>query len=175
MNIRKIVRLLFISCLFLFYTISIGCSGSSNEIVPDFVLPDVEGSQISLSSLLDDHKHVVIVFYRGHFWGICRSQLVELQQFYQEFLNRDAEIVTISMDNLENAKAMTALTGARYQLLYDSEGVVVRRYGVYNLLGDGVSAPSVFIIGKNRSLEWSYVGKNAGDRPTIDDILSKID
>jgi peroxiredoxin len=79
------------------------------------------------------------------------------------------------MDNIENAKAMIVLTGAQYPLLYDPEGIVARRYGVYNLLGDGVSAPSVFIIGKNRSLEWSYVGKNAGDRPSIDDMLSKID
>ena len=70
---------------------------------------------------------------------------------------------------------MNAITGAQYHILYDPEGMVVRRFGVYNLLGDGVSAPSVFVIGKNRSLEWSYIGKNASDRPSIEELLSKID
>lgn len=79
------------------------------------------------------------------------------------------------MDNLENAKAMAEVTGAQFQVLYDPEGMVVRRFGVYNILGDGVAAPSAFVIGKKRSLEWSYIGKNAGDRPSIDDLLSKLD
>tara|TARA_Y100000590_G_scaffold470021_1_gene661409 strand:- start:18413 stop:18652 length:240 start_codon:yes stop_codon:yes gene_type:complete len=78
------------------------------------------------------------------------------------------------MDNLENAKAMAEVTGAQFRVLYDPEGMVVRRFGVYNILGDGVAAPSAFVIGKNRSLEWSYIGKNAGDRPSIDDLLSKL-
>ena len=67
MIVSKIVRLLLITSFCTLYVVSIGCSGSSNEIAPDFVLPDIEGSQISLSSLLDEHGQVVIVFYRGHF------------------------------------------------------------------------------------------------------------
>ena len=127
------------------------------------------------SKKIVEKKNLIIVFYRGHFWGICRSQLGELQQFHQKFLERNTEIVAISMDNLENAKAMAEVTGAQFQVLYDHEVMVVRRFGVYNILGDGVAAPSAFVIGKKRSLEWSYIGKNAGDRPSIDDLLSKLD
>jgi hypothetical protein len=67
MIMYKIVRLSFFTILFSSYLVFISCSGPSNEIAPNFVLPDVEGVQISLSDLLDEHEHVVIVFYRGHF------------------------------------------------------------------------------------------------------------
>ena len=67
MIFRKMSRISFIASFCILYLLSFGCSGSTNEIVPDFVLPDSKGSQVSLSSLLDENEHVVIVFYRGHF------------------------------------------------------------------------------------------------------------
>lgn len=35
--------------------------------MPDFELPDISGSLVSLSTLLSQNKFVVLVFYRGHF------------------------------------------------------------------------------------------------------------
>ena len=61
-----------------------------------------------------------------------------------------------------------------YNLVPDPDGKVVKEYGVYNLHGDGVATPSIFIIGPERSLQWSYVGKDIGDRPSADDILSQV-
>ena len=37
------------------------------EIAPDFKLPDVSGSLVSLSTLLSENRLVVLVFYRGYF------------------------------------------------------------------------------------------------------------
>ena len=37
------------------------------EIAPNFKLPDVSGSLVSLSSLLSENRFVVLVFYRGYF------------------------------------------------------------------------------------------------------------
>jgi peroxiredoxin len=44
---------------------SVSCS--SKELAPEFTLPDASGKQIDLTSELERHRGVVIVFYRGFF------------------------------------------------------------------------------------------------------------
>ncbi len=58
-------------------------------------------------------------------------------------------VVAISMDDVPDAAQMAAQVGAGFPILADPEGGMVRRYGVYDLLGDGVAAPAVFIVGKD--------------------------
>ena len=36
-------------------------------MAPNFSLPSAGGNDVSLSGLLEDHKAVVLVFYRGYF------------------------------------------------------------------------------------------------------------
>lgn len=40
---------------------------AAGGIAPDFKLPDVSGSLVSLSDLLSENRLVVLVFYRGYF------------------------------------------------------------------------------------------------------------
>lgn len=78
------------------------------------------------------------------------------------------------MDNVAETTIFTQMIGAQYKLLPDPNGKVVKQYGVYNLLGDGVATPAIFIITPDKYINWSYVGKNIGDRPTVDDILARL-
>ena len=93
---------------------------------------------------------------------------------YPEIRYLRTEIVGISMDNFSETAMLQKMVGAQFKLLSDPDGKVVREYGVFNLLGDGVAAPAVFIIGQGRFLEWSYVGKDIGDRPRAKDILDRL-
>ena len=78
------------------------------------------------------------------------------------------------MDNAAETTIFTQMIGAQYKLLPDPYGKVVKQYGVYNLLGDGVATPAVFIITADKYINWSYVGENIGDRPRADDILARL-
>jgi hypothetical protein len=42
----------------------------------------------------------------------------------------------------------------------DPKGRLVRRYGLYDLLGDGVAAPAAFIIGIDGFIRWRHVGRD---------------
>ena len=64
--------------------------------------------------------------------------------------------------------------GAEYPLLADPTREASKSYGVFNLLGDGVAAPAVFIINPDRSIRWSYVGRDIVDRPTTASILTRL-
>ena len=66
------------------------------------------------------------------------------------------------------------MTGAAFPLLADPDHAVAEAYGVYNLLGDGLATPAVFIVDPSGNLVWSYVGQNAADRPSVDKILENL-
>ena len=69
---------------------------------------------------------------------------------------------------------MSALVRAEYPLLADPTRETSKSYGVFDLLGDGVAAPAVFIINPDRSIRWSHVGGDIEDRPTTVEILNLI-
>ncbi len=78
------------------------------------------------------------------------------------------------MDTITETSILAKTLGVTYKLLSDPNGKVAKEYGVYNLLGDGVAAPAVFIVGPSRVIEWSYVGRNIGDRPSSYDIIARL-
>ena len=97
-----------------------------------------------------------------------------MQDVYQTIQEKDYELITISMDTNIDAKNMVDSGQIEYPVLSNPSGSVVDEYNVYNLLGDGVSAPATFIIGQNREILWKHVGQSSGDRPGIEEIISKL-
>ena len=64
--------------------------------------------------------------------------------------------------------------GLQFPVLYDPEAEVVRGYGVYDLLGDGLATPSTFVIDRQGNIHWKYVGRNISDRTSSQQIISKL-
>jgi peroxiredoxin len=78
------------------------------------------------------------------------------------------------MDGIQDAAQMATLIGAGFPILADPEGRVVRRYGVYNLLGDEVAAPATFIIGRKSTILWRHIGRDFADRPGAEEVLAVL-
>ncbi len=93
---------------------------------------------------------------------------------YSTIKSLGAELLAISTDTNADARSAVARLGLQYPVLYDPAAEVVRAYGVYNLLGDGLAAPATFIIDKQANIRWSYVGVNVADRPTNRQIFSQL-
>ncbi len=94
---------------------------------------------------------------------------------YPRFEDRNVSVAAVSMDGTVDALHMADLVGADFAVLADADGQVVREYGVYDLLGDGVSAPATFIVGPDATILWRQVGERIADRPSADQILSRLD
>ena len=166
------IRIVLITIISLFV---IGCSSESAEIeITDFQLEDNNGKTVSLYQTLSENDSVILVFFRGHFWGICRAQLVELQEVYPEIQSLNAELFALSMDDIYDTTTLSLALDLDYSVLSDPDAYVAKKYGVFNLLGDGVATPSVFIIDDNKTVVWSYIGDNISDRAELKDILSNI-
>ncbi len=97
-----------------------------------------------------------------------------MQAAYAQFRARKAEILALAYQDVPRALTMVQVTQAQYPILADANHAVADAYGVFNLLGDGVATPSVFVIDPAGRIAWSYVGKDANDRPSPADVLSHV-
>jgi alkyl hydroperoxide reductase subunit AhpC len=61
-----------------------------------------------------------------------------------------------------------------YPVLADPEHEVAEAFNVYDLLGTGYAAPSVFVIDVDGEIVWSYVSANRTDRPSAASILEQL-
>ena len=99
---------------------------------------------------------------------------MDLQSSYAAFQRRDAQIVALAVHDVAGAQRVAQVTGAAFPLLADPDHKVADAYHVYNLLGDGIATPAVFVINKQGSIVWSYIAKDAGDRPASQTILQNL-
>ncbi len=76
--------------------------------------------------------------------------------------------------DLVAAQLVAHVTEASFPILADPDHAVTEAYGVYNLLGDSIATPSVFVIDTSGHIVWSYVGQDAADRPDIETILENL-
>lgn len=71
---------------------------------PTFTLPNFEGTDITLASILEENEVVMIDFWAS--WcGPCIAQFPHLKELYAEYAEKGFEIVGISVDSTQEAWA----------------------------------------------------------------------
>ncbi|HEM61640.1 MAG TPA: redoxin domain-containing protein [Chloroflexi bacterium] len=97
-----------------------------------------------------------------------------MQDDYGEFQALNTEILAISVEEPEMGRYVSELLQLQYPVLTDEARHAVDLYGVYNLLGDSLATPSVFVIDQQGVIRWEYIGQSSGDRPTNGMILDQV-
>lgn len=86
-----------------------------------------------------------------------------------------ADVAAVAVSSLSNVESgVQSVVNPPYPLLADPDHVVAESFAVYDLLGNGYAAPSVFIIDIGGDIVWSHVGSSSSDRPPVDAILEHI-
>jgi len=111
---------------------------------PEFTLPSTLDRHISLSDYKG--KYVMLFFYPKDFTPVCSTEVPKFNQMLDKFKKLDAEIIGISVQDVESHKKWAkTLGGLDYPLLSDVDKKVSEQYGV--LRPDGsVSLRGTFII-----------------------------
>lgn len=99
---------------------------------------------------------------------------MELQDQYAEIEAIGAEIIAVSIDSEEDARAVVARLNLTYPVLYDTTTAVTRAWGVFNLLNDGVPAPAVYVFDSAGNLVSYRIGETIADRPHAAEVLSVL-
>ena len=145
----------------------------AGQQAPDFTLHVTPDQMLSLNELRG--RRVVLAFYPADWSPVCGDQLALYNQVLQEFRDRGAELVGISVDGVWCHQAYARHNNLHFPLLADFEpkGEVARLYGAYRL-GEGVAERALFVIDENGVIAWSYCSPIAVN-PGADGILDALD
>ncbi|HEY7047544.1 MAG TPA: peroxiredoxin [Jatrophihabitantaceae bacterium] len=120
-----------------------------DDVVPDFELPDQDGTPRSLTKLLADGP-VVLFFYPAAMTAGCTKESCHFRDLAAEFAATGAQRVGISPDPVAKQKQFSDKHGFDYPLLSDADGAVARIFGVKRRIGALPVKRSTFVIGTDR-------------------------
>jgi len=103
----------------------------SGAPAPDFVLKSLSGENFRLSEY---RGQVVMVSFWATWCGDCRTQLTELNDWYDTYQGAGLQLLAVSLDSSWDDFSETALTlGLTYPVLYDANRDVSRLYDVSSM------------------------------------------
>ncbi len=123
---------------------------------PDFNLSASNGERIRLSQYRG--RPVILVFYPQNGTTVCSNQLALYNEALHLFYEYEAQLLAISVDDLESHLEFSESLKLRFPLLADDNpaGAVASRYGVLNPR-DGKSERALFVIDREGMIHWSEV------------------
>lgn len=127
---------------------------------------------------LEDYKGkwLVMLFYPADFTFICPTELEEAAEYYKEFKELGAEIVSVSTDTAFSHKGWhdhsPAIKKVEYPMLADPTGALCRALGVM-IDTEGLSLRATFIVDPDQVIKSYDVHDNSIGRSTAE-ILRKL-
>jgi peroxiredoxin Q/BCP len=104
---------------------------------PEFTLPDQDGRDVSLTSLLNDGP-LVLFFYPADFTPGCTREVCVVRDLYPELVSHGLNAAGISPQGAESHRSFRARYSLPFTLLSDADKSVINMYEVNGPLGIGV-------------------------------------
>ena len=122
---------------------------------PEFELPDQDGQ---LHSLEDYRDHwVVLYFYPKDETPGCTTEACEFRDNIFAFRKLNAQILGVSLDDVESHKKFSENHGLPFPLLADSDGKTADAYGVKTkMMGWTVAKRQTFIVDPEGNIARHY-------------------
>ncbi|CAE7360776.1 unnamed protein product [Symbiodinium natans] len=124
-------------------------------------------------------KYVVLFFYPLDFTFVCPTEIIAFSDRVEEFRERDAEVLGVSVDSefshlawIQMTRDEGGLGDIEYPLLSDLKKDLATSYGV--LAPDGASYRGLFIIDKEGVVQHSTINSNAFGR-NVDEVIRVLD
>jgi peroxiredoxin Q/BCP len=149
-----------------------GTQPTLNQPAPTFTLLGNNGlgniADFSLSDYLG--KWVVLYFYPQDFTSGCTLEARRFQQDLPKYIERNVQILGVSVDNIDSHEQFCDAEGLTFPLLADNKGVVSKSYGSYLT---GYALRHTYLIDPDGVLRKIYLGV----RPAIhsQEVLADLD
>ena len=124
---------------------------NTGDTIPDFELPDQNGTPTKLSTLLEGGP-VVLFFYPAAMTTGCTKEACHFRDLAAEYAAVPAVRVGISLDKVDKQKAFADKHSFDYPLLSDADGEVAKIFGVKRAIGILKVKRHTFVIGTDRKL-----------------------
>ncbi len=152
-----------------------------------FELPNVGAGPdpLSLTALGEDNDFVLLLFQRDHYCTNCRGQVQSVRDHYQEFRDRNTEVVSIVPEPVEKVREWQEKYDLPYPLCADPDTAVSGaydqpvRFGPLGKISDFFGRmPKVVLLdfrGEKPDVAYTHEGSSTWARPEIEDLLATID
>ena len=152
---------------------------SISQTAPDFTLFNSEIKKVSLSDF-KDIKNVLLLFFPLAFTNTCTKELCDVRDDIARYNIANAQVLGISVDSVFTLAKYKEEQGYNFPLLSDFNKDVSTKYEtIYtsftDMMMNGVSKRSAFIIDKKGIIQYVEVLEIAGDLPNFDAINLKLE
>ena len=143
------------------------------DMAPDFELADTSNKLRKLSEFRGNN--VVLAFFPGAFTGVCTKEMCTFRDSMSAFNDMNAKVVGISVDTPFTLAKFASENNLKFDLLSDHGKETIKKYdvihkGFINIPNFDVAKRSVFIVGKDGTVKFSWVS----DVPTVEPDYEKI-
>lgn len=134
---------------------------TTGSIAPDFLLPDTNGNQISLSSFKD--KYIILDFW-GSWCGYCIAEFPHLKNYYRKYHTLFEFVGVCCNDTREKWLQAIKKNDLPWKNLFCSpEMTITRDYGI-------LAYPSQVIISPDKKIIYIGSGVNPKFYQTLDEL-----
>ncbi|MCE4625698.1 MAG: peroxiredoxin [Desulfurococcales archaeon] len=141
---------------------------------PDFELLDSDLNRVSLKSLLEGGRPVVLVFFPAAFSSVCTKELCTFRDNMVKLEKANAMVVGISTDSPFCLSEFKKIHRIPFPLLSDYNREVIRKYDVVleDLLGLKMLAKrAVYIIAPDGTIAWEWHSDDPRVEPNYEQVI----
>lgn len=124
------------------------------DTAPDFTLPDQNGNPVTLSQFRGQ-KNVVLFFYPAAFSAGCTAEACAFRDSHEVFKEAGAEVIGVSMDDVEKQNSFAKRYNLTYTLLAD-DGSVWKTFGIQNRFGGLWRGRVTYVIDKQGVVQHMF-------------------
>ncbi len=92
----------------------------------------------------------------------------QLAHAYPYFRDAGVALLMVSVDSVRRARQLAEQTNPPFPVLSDIDAAATVAYDIFE---NGVALPSTWVIDREGTVRWVYIGKNAADRPAPEVML----
>ena len=103
--------------------------------------------------------------------------MVELAQDVDEFRRHRVETAVVLAQRASSVQRYTGDRRLPFEILADETREVTKAYGVWHRIGLSawnIARPAVFLIEKDWSISYSFIGQSQAEFPSLEEILRAI-
>ena len=103
--------------------------------------------------------------------------MVELAQDVEEYRRHGVEASVVLAQRAAAVQRYLTEHPVPFDVLVDETREVSKAYGVWQRIGldaFNIARPAVFLIEKDRSIRYSFIGQSQGEFPSLEEILRAI-
>ncbi|SRR5579883_2822182 len=146
-------------------------------VTPGFELPDVTNGRTVKLMDFRRRRPVVLAFTRifteKQYCPFCFPHIKALNEHYEDFLDRDVELLMITSTDVRQSKIVVRDLGLKMPLLSDPGCKVFRAYQTGQALG--APLPAQFVLNKVGQLRYKHLFSFLDHNASVERLLEAVD